>query len=167
MQTHPSNPHYNMLMNAPAEHEQKPVKIIPPRRPFPLKLIFWVFVLWTLLGWLRFAQTLGEMDLVLALLGPGFFGYLMFAGFTWGLLGLPVLWGLLRRANWTPKLLKVAAVVYPALYWLERLILWRDPSAHRNWPFMLLLTVAWFGLVVWGLRSTTNRDFFANHKIQG
>lgn len=154
-------------MNTPADNGQKPVKFLRPRRPFPLKLIFWVFALWTLLGWLRFAQVLGETDLILALLGPGLYGYLLLAGLTWGLLGLPVLWGLLRRARWTPLLIKVAAVVYPALYWVERLLLWRDPYAHRNWPFMLLLTGVWFGLVFWGLRSAHKRAFFTNNEKRG
>ncbi len=154
-------------MHTPADDGQKPVKFLRPRRPFPLKLIFWVFALWTLLGWLRFGRALGEAGLVLDLLGMRLFTYLLLAGLTWGLLGLPVLWGLLRRAHWTPQLLQVAAVVYPALYWVERTLLWQDPSAHRNWPFMLLLTVAWFGLVVWGLRSAHKRAFFTNNEKRG
>ena len=154
-------------MSSPRDNGQKTVKFLRPRRPFPLKLIFWVFALWVALGWLRFGQALGETDLILSLIGPGLYIYLLLAGLIWGLLGLPVLWGLLRRAHWTPLLLQVAAVVYPALYWVERLLLWRDPFAQRNWPFMLLLTVAWFGLVFWGLRSAHKRSFFTHNEKRG
>ena len=153
-------------MNTPVDNEHKSVKLRRPRRPFPLKLIFWVFALWTLLGWLRFGQALGETDLIIDLVGLGLYGYLLLAGLVWGLLGLPVLWGLLRRARWTPRLLQAAAVVYPALYWVERLFLWQDPFAHRNWPFMLLLTAVWFGLVFWGLRSALKRAFFTINEYE-
>lgn len=137
------------------------------RRPFPLKIIFWVFVFWTLLGWLRFFQTLSEADLVLSLRGPSLFGYLLLAGLTWGLLGLPVLWALLRREGWAPQIIRAAGAVYPALYWFERLFLWRDPNAARNWPFMLLLTVGWLGLVYWGLHAANKSAYFSGKNEQG
>jgi hypothetical protein len=136
-----------------------------PKRPLPLKLIFWIFTLWSLLGWLRFARALGERDLIMSLVGPVLNGYLLLAGLAWGLLALPVLWGLLSRAIWTPTVLQVTAVLYPLLYWLERLLLWQDPNAHRNWPLMLLLTIAWGGLVVWGLRSAQNSEFLTQKQI--
>ena len=154
-------------MNDPADKGHEPVKYLRPRRPFPLKLIFWVFALWTLLGWLRFGRAVGEADLILGLLGLRLYSYLLLAGLTWGLLGLPVLWGLLRRARWTPLLIQAAAVVYPTLYWVERLLLWRDPYAQRNWLFMLLLTGVWFGLVAWGLRAAHIRDFFTDQNERG
>jgi len=131
-----------------------------PKRPFPLKLIMIMFALWTLLGWLRFGRALAEGELMMGLLSPGLYGYLLLAGLTWGLLGLPVLWGIFLRTSWAPFLMKVAAVFYPVLYWFERLLLWQDPSAQRNWPLMLLLTMSWFGLVVWGLRSARARAYF-------
>jgi hypothetical protein len=105
--------------------------------------MFWIFVLWSLLGWLRFIQALQGRELIINRVGPALFGYLMLAGLVWGLLGLPVLWGLLTRASWTPLVLKIAAAFYPALYWLERVLLWQDPNAQRNWPVMLLLTFVW------------------------
>lgn len=119
-----------------------------------------MLALWTLLGWLRFGRALAEGELIMGLLSPGLYGYLLLAGLTWGLLGLLVLWGVFRRTGWAPLLLRMAAVLYPALYWFERLLLWQVPSAQRNWPLMLLLTAAWFGLVVWGLRSARARAYF-------
>lgn len=154
-------------MTDPKKNGNDPTKPVRPKRPLPLKVIFWVFSLWTVLGWLRFARALGEADLVVRLVGFRLFGYLLLAGLTWGLLGLPVLWGLIRRARWTPVILRVAGVIYPAIYWVERLVLWRDPNAQRNWPFMLLLTAAWFGLMVWGLRAARDRSFFTDSNKKG
>jgi hypothetical protein len=138
---------------------QHPVKP-RPKRPFPLKLIMAIFALWTFLGWLRFGQAITEAELLLDLLSPGLYGYLLLAGLTWGLLGLPILWGIYRRTVWASLVLKVGAILYPALYWLERTLLWQDTSAQRNWPLMLLLTAAWFGLVVWGLHAARARAYF-------
>jgi hypothetical protein len=131
-----------------------------PKRPFPLKLIMIVFALWTLLGWLRFGRAIAEGELIKSLLSPGLYGYLLLAGLVWGLLGPPVLWGIYWRTGWAPLLVKVAAVFYPGLYWFERTLLWQDTSAQRNWPLMLLLTAAWFGLVVWGLHAARARAYF-------
>jgi hypothetical protein len=153
-------------MMDPGNDEHHPAKPARPKRPFPLKLIIIMFALWTLLGWLRFGRALVEGDLIMDLLSPGLYGYLLLAGLSWGLLGLPTLWGILRRTGWAPLLLKVAAVLFPALYWFERLLLWQDPSSHSNWPLMLLLTAAWFGLVVWGLHSARARAYFSTNKNQ-
>ena len=136
--------------------------LVKPRskRPFPLKLIMVMFALWTLLGWLRFGRALTEGELFMGLLSPGLYGYLLLAGLSWGLLGPPILWGIFWRTGWGPLLLKVGAVFYPALYWFGCILLWQDTSAQRNWPLMLLLTIAWFGLVVWGLRAAHARAYF-------
>jgi hypothetical protein len=128
--------------------------------PFPLKLIGSVFFLWSLLGWLRFGGALAERNLIITQIGALRHAYLLLAGLIWGLLGLPVLGALFVRAPWSPFMLIVASVLYPLFYWLERIFLWQDPNAHSNWPFMLLLTFVWVGLVAWGLRSAHRRQFF-------
>jgi hypothetical protein len=133
-----------------------------PKRPLPVTLILWILALWSLLGWLRFAQTVAERELIIRLVGPGLHAYLLLAGLAWGMLALPVLWGVLRRASWAPVLLAAAGVLYPAFYWIERLLLWQDPAARRNWPFMLLLTALWFGLVAWGLRAASIKEYFTD-----
>jgi hypothetical protein len=116
---------------------------------------------------MRFAQTLINQQLILAVVSKRIYWHLLLAGLLWGLIGLPVLWGLLRRANWTLRILWIAAIVYPASYWFERLILWEDPSAQANWPFMLLLTLLWSGLVVWAYQSKRVRHFLKKRYSKG
>jgi hypothetical protein len=129
------------------------------RRPILVTLIISVFGLWILLGWLRFAQVLIRRELILEILSTGLFWYFLLAGVLWGLAGLPVLWGLLRRRNWAFPVLWIAGGIYPAMYWVERLFLWRDQSAAENWPFMLVLTILWLGLVAWASISTKVRQY--------
>jgi len=151
---------YNQGMTDSRPNRPDPTQPNRPRRPFLLMLLFWVFVFWSILGWLRFTQALTERTLILELMAPGFFWYLLLAGLISGLAGLPALWGLMRGALWAPTVIWLTAAFYPALYWFERLFLWADPNAQRNWPFMLLLTGIWFGLVVWAQYSKRSRRYF-------
>lgn len=147
-------------MTTTPETPRDPTQPIRPHRPLPLRLIFWVLVLWTLLGWLRFARAWGDRELITTALSPGLFRAIAGAGLVWGLAGPPALWGLTSRTAWARTVILVDAVLYPALYWAERLFLWQDESARGNWPFMLALTLIWAGIVTWGLRSRRSRDYF-------
>jgi len=154
---------YNEDMMPSRPKRPDPTQPIRRRRPFLLTLLFLVFMFCSVLGWLRFAQTMKERLLLLELLTPGFFWYLLLAGLVSGLAGFPALWGLMQGASWAPMVIWVMAAFYPALYWGERLFLWVDPNAQGNWLFMLILTVIWLGLVVWALRSKRCRRYFYQH----
>ena len=148
-------------MPAPSAH--KPTA----RRSILVKLILIIFGFWSLLGWLRFAQVMIRRDLILANLSTGLFWYLLLAGVIWGLAALPVLWGLLRRRGWVLTAIWVAAIIYPAVYWVERLFLWRDTSSRENWPFMLVLTLLWLGLVSLASNSKKVRQFLNRDGQEG
>ena len=140
---------------------------LPPRRPFPVSLLFWVVMLWVVLGWMRFARAIIDRELILSLLSPGIYRYLLLAGISWGLVGLPLLWGILRRASWTINLSWGIAIFYPVVYWVERWLLWADPNARQNWTFMLLLTGMWLGLVGWVSFSKNVKKYFKKDVIEG
>ena len=133
---------------------------IKERRPLSLRIILWVYLLWIILGWLRFEAALQGQALILSLVSPAMHRYLIGAGVIWGLAGLPVVWGLITRARWTPSLIQITGLIYPGVYWFERLFLWQDPNAKRNWPFMLLLTILWLSLVFGALRVNRVQQYF-------
>lgn len=141
-----------------------PTQTAYPRRPFPLRLIFWILLLWIVLGWLRFGQALQNRALILAYTSPGIFVYLVGMGLIWGLAGLPALWGLNFRNGWARWVIGLDGLLYPVLYWVERLLLWQDESARVNWPFMLALTFIWLGVVLWGLFGKAGRTYFSEKK---
>lgn len=141
----------------PQRDETQPIK---ERRPFPLKIILWLYLLWIILGWLRFSAALQGQDLILSLVSPTMHRYLIGAGLIWGMAGLPVVWGLITRARWTPSLIQITGLIYPWVYWFERLFLWQDPNAKRNWPFMLLLTILWLSLAFGMLRLKRVKQYF-------
>lgn len=143
-----------------------PTEPITPRRPILLTLLLWVFILWTLLGWLRFYNALTRRMMIFEFLSGWIFWYLLAAGLIWGLVGIPVVWGLILGAGWTKKLIPIAAMIYPLVYWTERLLIWQPPEAQSNWPFILLLTGIWLGLLVWAMRSVAVRRFFDHKKAK-
>ena len=164
MKIAPTNPNYNTGMTSNKPEPRNSTKPIRPRRPILLTLLLWVFVLWTALGWLRFFGALNNRALIMEFLSVWVFWYLLAAGLIWGLVGIPVLWGLVFGAGWTKKLIPAAAVIYPLVYWVERLFIWQTPEGRSNWPFMLLLTLVWLGLVLWVMRSEKVRRFFDHSK---
>ncbi len=129
--------------------------------PFLLKLVLWILVLWTILGWLRFSQAIIQRSLIIETTSTGLFYFLLSAGLMWGLLGLIVLWGWIKRSMWTPALLWFAGFFYPLFYWIERVLLWKDVESQRNWPFMLVLTLMWLVLVFIAMRSEKTKRYFA------
>jgi hypothetical protein len=157
-------PNYNTFMSNQTKQERDPTLPVRPRRPFPLTLVFWTLILWTVLGWLRFSRAILDRELIMNTLGLGLFWYLTGAGLVWGLAGLPALWGLTFRSTWTPIVIAVDAVLFPAIYWVERLLLWQDQSGLGNWPFMLVLTLIWLGVVFWGLRGKQGQRFFSKQE---
>jgi hypothetical protein len=146
------------MMPAPETHRD-PTQPVRPRRPLPLRLVFWVLILWSVLGWLRFARALADRTLIATALSSGYFWAITLEGLIWGLAALPVLWGLTFRTAWARTAILVDAILYPALYWAERLFLWQDETARGNWPFMLALTLAWAAVVTWGLLSRRGRVY--------
>jgi len=137
-----------------------------PRRPFVLTIVTLIFVLWIVLGWLRFSEALTQRALIDEFSSPVIFWFLVSAGLVWGLAGLPVLLGLVTRAGWTIRWLWITGLLYPAIYWFERLFLWNDPGAQANWPFMLLLTLIWLGILIWVSLSNRVRQFFMKPHIE-
>ncbi len=158
------DPTYNEPIMPPKETQLDPTKRTQPRRPLVLRLLFWVFAVWVLLGWLRFARALMDRSLILETLSAGYYYYFVLAGLISGLAALPLLWGLLRAKPWTKSLIWAIGVLYPGLYWFERLALWADPDAGGNWPFMLLFTGIWFGLLIWASCSKRSQRYFEDKK---
>lgn len=155
---------YNYPMTSTKESKQDSAHALKPRRPFALRVVFWIFCLWILLGWLRFIRAASERALILEWLPAGYFAYLAGAGLGWGVLGLPVLWGIFRRTGWAPTMIWIAGGIYPLIYWLERLLLWAPSASQENWPFMLLLTLLWFGLIIWAQRAAHTAQYFSEYK---
>jgi hypothetical protein len=120
-----------------------------------------VFLLLSLLGWLRLGQAAANWDWLSQLgIRPGA-GYLAISGGLWGLLnGLAAL-ALLARRPWAPLAARLAALAAAGLYWLERLAFTRSADQWVNLPFSIALTLLGLGLVFGVLARPRQRQHFA------
>jgi hypothetical protein len=111
-----------------------------------LRSLISVFLLLSLLGWLRLGQAAANWDWLSQLgIRPGA-GYLAISGGLWGLLnGLAAL-ALLARRPWAPLAARLAALAAAGLYWL---------------PFSIALTLLGLGLVFGVLARPRQRQHFA------
>jgi hypothetical protein len=92
--------------------------------------------------------------------------YLALTGLIWGLAGLPLVWGLWRGRRWARKTLIGFGSVYAFYYWVERLLLVREPEAYGNRPFMLGLTIVLLLFTIWTLTRPRARAFFGEMHAQ-
>lgn len=118
---------------------------------------------YTALGWFGFRESLRQWDFLqsLPLTVPSL--YLALRNVIWGLVGVPLVWGLWVGRRWAWYAAQVAAALYALYYWLDRLLL-TDPSASPlgtgRWPFALGLTVTCLIYTFLVLRLPQSRQFF-------
>ena len=65
--------------------------------------------------------------------------YIGISGAFWTLTGLYLLWSLWRGKRWTRMTFLIAAGLYTAWVWADRLLL--QPQLRANWPFDLVITI--------------------------
>lgn len=140
--------------------DSKPAHISSPTRP-PERL-FWLgvaFLALSLLGWARLQQSIATWEVLAGVMRPALLFYLAASGAAWGLVGLAPALGLLLRWRRVKPVASAVAVIFPAAYWLDRLLLSRSPERLANGWFMLGATVIWLGYVGVVLYSRATRLF--------
>lgn len=143
----------------PAEAAVKPPR---PKRPYGITLLA-LGVLgiagWGLLRMLLAAwqwQFLAELPGVSPL-------YMALSGLAWGILSLPLFWGLWRGLPWAPRLAPALVLTYAIYYWLDVVFMMDQLSGGalpKNWLFAILLTVVMLGYTVWALNRPAAKEFF-------
>jgi hypothetical protein len=96
--------------------------------------------------------------------------YLALSGLGWGLAGLPLTWGLLRRKAWAPDLMQAMALSYATYFWLDQVFLQDHPLPGAeggarlllpgNWTFEAGLTILLLAFIVWTLKRRSTNIFF-------
>ncbi len=141
-------------------NQPSPVGDTPsPSRPFLVKLLAAIFLLLSILGWVRMEQAIQNAAFIDQYASAGLPIFLGLSGLVWGLVGLPAVWGLWQGRGWVMRATWIAAAVYPTLYWLNWLFAVQAPESRENWPFIAGLCIAWFLLVWWVLTRRGTKIF--------
>lgn len=136
-----------------------------PRRLFSVTLIAWMVFIITIINFLRLGLTLYNWEFLTELLSPAatyplFPIYMAVSGLVWGVVGLPLIWGIWRGKMWAPRLLLATLLFYSIYYWLDRAFLPGYPQRNSNWPFAMginLLILIW---ILWVMTRQKVKDFF-------
>ncbi len=133
------------------------------KRPFVVTLLILMVLSYTTLSWYGFAEALRSWDFLqsLPLTVPPW--YLALRNVFWGLMGVPLIWGLWVGRRWAWLATQVAVSLYTLYYWLDRTLL-ADPSVSLlitgRWPFALGLTGTCLVYAFLVLRLPMSRRFF-------
>jgi hypothetical protein len=130
------------------------------RRTFELTVLVVIFLMISILGWLRLWQAVENRELIAALNArPGPF-YLAVGGAAWGLAGLACAAGLWLRQAWGPWLARIVISALAAWYWVDRLLFARSPGSQSNTPSAILFTFLLVAFVLIVLALPRQKRFF-------
>lgn len=111
----------------------------------------------------RFATSLSWRDtLVTYAIQPGPF-YICLTGAIWTILGLVLLFGFIRGANWTRVSVLVSGIVYFIWFWIDRLFV--QPMLRANWPFDLLISTVLLGFTIAVVLDPYNQKYFLKRDL--
>jgi hypothetical protein len=132
-----------------------------PRRPFSVTLIACSVLIVTIASWARLWLSISEWNFLAGLL-PFSPAYLSLSGFLWGLVGLPLLWGLWRGKTWAPRFIRLALLVFSLYYWGDRVLLSGYAERNINWPFALVINLIIGIWIFWILARPKTKSFFGD-----
>lgn len=130
-----------------------------PSRPRTVTLLALGVLTLAVIHLLRFLQAIDQWAFLQEVL-PFSPLYLALTGLFPFLAGMVLFWGLWRGLYWAPRWVSWASLVYTLYYWLDRLLLTRNPGRHVNWPFALAVTLIALAFVFWVLSRQKARAFF-------
>ena len=85
-------------------------------------------------------------------------GYLAISALLWTLAGIALTWGLATSKSWARRGTQIAAPLYAAGYWLDRLLVAVPEAISSRWPFALGLTLAMLVFTFWALSTPRARQ---------
>jgi hypothetical protein len=120
---------------------------VSTKRSFLFKLLSLLLLIFAVLGWLRFSQSIYQWYYLVAYqVKPGPL-YTLISGLLIGIsmsIGLVAFW---MRKPWSKQYLQIAFAIIFTGWWLDYLILTRNPSAFTNWPFRLVGSLVVLGFI--------------------
>ncbi len=138
-----------------------------PKRPFLVTVLILLVLSYTALGWFGFSETIRQWDFLheFPLVVPPL--YLALRNVFWGLVGIPVIWGLWVGRRWARFATQIAAISYAIYYWLDRVLLADPVAIAGRWSFTLGLTILCLVYMFLVLRLPRSRKFFGYKRKAG
>lgn len=136
-------------MNASAKSHSK--------RPLWLKLLALGLLILSMLGWMRFFESLVNwQEFIHAGMQPGPW-YTAASGLAIGLLALTASIGIWLQARWAPAITRMITILWLAWMAFDRLFVAASPNALSNWPFLACVSILILAGVFFSLHRGKDR----------
>lgn len=128
-------------------------------RPRWLIILALVFLVLSLMGWLRVREILSVATLLAHTYSFPAPEFLVLTGIAWGLVGLPASAGLFFGWRWAEKLTWGVTAFYLVTFWLDRFLLVRAVEVRANSLFLAGLSGLWVLVTFAVLHSQPVQNF--------
>ncbi|MDH5506020.1 MAG: hypothetical protein OEZ02_02230 [Anaerolineae bacterium] len=128
---------------------QTPDSLPKPKRPWSVTWLTLGVLTFTGMHISRLVQSIVFWEILkdrLTFLSPA---YLAITGLFWGLVGLPIIYGLFTGKPWASRALLFASLGYAGYYWADRLSLAGSPFKTTNQFFAIGATTTILLLIQW------------------
>jgi hypothetical protein len=129
------------------------------KRSFPVTLALWLVLIlttWNIVkAWTSYAWRPALMEFSVRMPPNAS----LVAGAVWFIIGIILVWSILRKKGWSAKFLTAAALGYIIWDWIERLA-WQ--SMRPNAPFVIVLEIACLTIVFYASRSLSREAYERN-----
>jgi hypothetical protein len=131
-----------------------------PKRPWPVTLLAVLGLTLVAIHLTRFAAALHQWDYLSSLPLSTSPAYLAATGFFWGLVGIPVVYGLWRGPSWAPNVTVGFGLFYSLHFWLEQGFIMINPYRKTNWSFLAYFTIVCLAFMFITLSHPKVRKYF-------
>jgi hypothetical protein len=132
---------------------------------FPLRItiLLWLVLIITAWNFIRLATSIAWRNtLETYATKPGPF-YIGLTGAVWSLIGLFLLWSIIRGYRWTRIVVLIAGCCYSIYDWVDKLFV--QTQLRANWPFNLLTTILLLGYTVVIVLDPHNQIYFMKRDL--
>ncbi|MEA2008266.1 MAG: hypothetical protein U9O54_04025 [Chloroflexota bacterium] len=131
-----------------------------PQCPWPVIVLALIIVVAAGIHWLKFLMAIQRWDTIESaptLVSPL---YLALSGLGWGLVSIPLVWGLWKGKPWARTGVQIAGVLYTLAAWIDSLWIAAPDVVQTRWPFALSLSILGLGFLFTTVHCPASRYFF-------
>ncbi|OQY36330.1 MAG: hypothetical protein DRI56_05895 [Chloroflexota bacterium] len=131
-----------------------------PQRPWLIIILVLIIGVFAGIHWLKFIITLQQWDAIEnapMLVSPL---YLALTGIGWGLVSIPLMWGLWVGKPWARVGVQIAGVLYFLAIWFDALWIAATDIVQTRWLFDLILSILGLSILFAATHCLASKRFF-------
>ena len=131
----------------------------PRIRPISVSIMVVLVLFFTAINVIKVITALNSLDFLIVLVPEIPLYYLAVSGATWGIIGLILTFVLFFGRKSSMTLARIAFILYPITYWLEKLLIAERYLIQHRWQFELMITILFIAILFWLLERRQTKGF--------